>query len=41
MASKPFSELVQALCDGQTYVNVHIEQNPSGEIRGQIAPKTD
>jgi plastocyanin len=26
------------ILDGQTYVNVHTQQNPPGEIRGQIAP---
>lgn len=29
-------ELVQSLRDGGAYVNVHTEQNPGGEIRGQI-----
>jgi hypothetical protein len=29
-------ELIEAMKKGKTYVNVHSEQNPSGEIRGQI-----
>ena len=30
------SELVQLMQDGETYVNVHTEANPPGEIRGQL-----
>lgn len=30
------SDLVNAMNDGDTYVNIHTEQNPDGEIRGQI-----
>ena len=31
-------ELAQSFCDGNAYVNVHSGNNPSGEVRGQIAP---
>ena len=30
------SDLVDAFNDGNTYVNIHTEHNPNGEIRGQI-----
>lgn len=30
------SDLVNAMNDGNTYANMHTEQNPNGEIRGQI-----
>ena len=29
-------ELAEALAAGQLYFNIHTEQNPNGEIRGQI-----
>ncbi len=31
-----FGDFVDALLNGQTYVNVHTEANPPGELRGQI-----
>ena len=31
-----FEELVQAIRAGHTYVNVHTNKWPGGEIRGQI-----
>jgi hypothetical protein len=31
-----FDSLLEAMRDGDTYVNVHTEQNPLGEIRGQV-----
>ena len=36
MAGKQLAELATAMSNGETYVNVHTEQNPDGEIRGQI-----
>lgn len=30
------AQLIQLIEDGQTYVNVHTETNPPGEIRGQL-----
>ena len=36
MAGKPLSDLITAMQNGQTYVNIHTEQHPMGEIRGQI-----
>jgi hypothetical protein len=36
MAGKLLSNLTSAMQNEQTYVNVHTQQNPNGEIRGQI-----
>ena len=36
MAGKLLSNLTSAMRNEQTYVNVHTQQNPNGEIRGQI-----
>jgi hypothetical protein len=35
MAGKQLTDLVTAMNNGETYVNIHTEQNPNGEIRGQ------
>jgi hypothetical protein len=32
----PFDDLVKAIVNGQTYINIHTEQNVDGEVRGQI-----
>ena len=32
------ADLIDAMIAGRTYVNVHTEGNPGGEIRGQIVP---
>jgi hypothetical protein len=36
MKGKQISDLATALSNGSTYVNVHTEKHPNGEIRGQI-----
>ena len=38
MEGKTIADLITAMKDGNTYVNIHTEQNPNGEIRGQIMP---
>jgi hypothetical protein len=35
-----FNELLQAMLDRASYVNVHTEVHGAGEIRGQITPNT-
>jgi hypothetical protein len=37
MAGKKISDLTTAMKNGGTYVNIHTEKNPNGEIRGQIS----
>jgi hypothetical protein len=36
MAGKQIPDLITAMQNGETYVNIHTQQNPDGEIRGQI-----
>lgn len=36
IAAGEFAELVQAIRAGVTYVNVHTNKHPGGEIRGQV-----
>jgi hypothetical protein len=36
MAGKQITDLVTAMQNGETYVNIHTQQNPDGEIRGQL-----
>lgn len=36
MEGKEISDLISAMSSGVTYVNIHTETNPEGEIRGQI-----
>jgi hypothetical protein len=36
MQGNEISDLLTAIQNGTTYVNVHTEQNPDGEIRGQL-----
>ncbi len=40
MQGKQISDLANAMKNGTTYVNIHTEQNPNGEIRGQIMSPT-
>ncbi len=41
MAGKTLADLMAAMREGNTYVNVHSSTFPDGEIRGQIKPDTD
>jgi hypothetical protein len=36
MTGKTMSDLITAMQNGETYVNIHTQQHPLGEIRGQI-----
>ena len=36
MQGKSIPDLIYAMKNGNTYVNFHAEQNPNGEIRGQL-----
>jgi hypothetical protein len=36
MQGKTIPDLIAAMKNGSTYVNVHTEQNPEGEVRGQL-----
>ena len=38
MAAKQLSDLIDVMKNEGAYVNVHTQQNPDGEIRGQIEP---
>ena len=40
LAGMPLSALLDEMRAGNTYVNIHSEENPRGEIRGQIAAVT-
>jgi hypothetical protein len=37
LKGKTISDLVRLMNDGTSYANVHTQQNPKGEIRGQIS----
>lgn len=37
LKGKTISDLVKLINDGKAYANVHTQQNPQGEIRGQIS----
>jgi hypothetical protein len=41
MAGKQISDLAAAGANGTLYINIHTEQNPDGEIRGQGGPPTN
>ncbi len=40
MKGKTISDLQNAMNNATTYVNIHTQQNPNGEIRGQIMRST-
>ena len=39
MAGKTVADLQTAMTSGDTYVNVHTDDHPDGEIRGQVKLK--
>jgi hypothetical protein len=41
LQGKQLNDLVALMQNGTAYVNVHIEQNPQGEIRGTVLPDND
>ena len=41
MQGKGISDLISLLDSGNTYVNIHTEKNPNGEIRGQLDSESE
>ncbi len=41
LAAGEFAELLKAIRKGVTYVNVHTDKHPTGEIRGQVKTEDD
>jgi hypothetical protein len=41
LQGKQLSDLIALINNGQTYVNVHSQENPNGEIRGTIEIDND
>lgn len=41
LEDEPLETALEAMVDGETYVNVHTEENPEGEVRGQIVTVTE
>ncbi len=37
LAGQPLTALVDAMSEGNVYINIHTRRNPAGEIRGQIS----
>jgi CHRD domain-containing protein len=40
LEGKQITDLVKLIQEGRAYTNVHTEQNPNGEIRGQLLPSS-
>ena len=40
LEGKQITDLVKLIEEGRAYTNVHTEQNPNGEIRGQLLPSS-
>lgn len=40
LSGKQVFDLIRLIQDGKAYVNVHTDQNPNGEIRGQLKPSS-
>jgi len=36
MKGKTVADLISAMSDGDTYTNVHTQEHPTSEIRGQV-----
>ena len=36
LAGQPLDALAEEIANGNVYVNIHTEQNPAGELRGQL-----
>jgi hypothetical protein len=37
LANQPLDALSSEILAGNIYINIHTQQNPSGELRGQLA----
>jgi hypothetical protein len=41
LAGRPMNDLLMFMNEGNTYVNIHTQNFPAGEIRGQLQPSSD